>query len=80
LALLRRVEAASKVNEDRKDAPYGHAAPFKPSAPPRPPLATLAAQVLGGRSGGPDARGYDAYLNASRLLTLESRRVDVSGL
>jgi hypothetical protein len=44
-------------------------------------LAALAAHVIGALDAtAPVATGYDAYLKASRLLDLDSRRVDVSGL
>jgi hypothetical protein len=82
-ALIRRVEAASRANDDRQDAPRGHSAQPKAYAPVKAaqPLSSLAAQIIGAlEHTGPVAQGYDAYVKASRLLELQSHRVDVAGL
>jgi hypothetical protein len=79
-ALVRRVEAAARANEDRQEAPRGHQGTAKPAAPARTatPVAALAAQILGARDGALNVLGYGAYERANRLLALESRRVDVT--
>ena len=82
-ALMRRIEAAGRAHEDRQDAPRGQYAHPKTHTPAKSakPLATLAAQIIGAlERSTPTAQGYDAYVKASRLLELQSHRVDVAGL
>lgn len=79
-ALLRRIEAAARANEDRQDAPRGQHNGAKPATAVRmaAPAAPLAAQILGARDGYANTSGYGAYEKAARLLALESHRVDVT--
>jgi hypothetical protein len=79
-ALLRRVEAAARANEERQDAPRGQNNYAKHTGALRTahPEASLVAQILGARYGAPNAVGYGAYDKASRLLNLESHRLDVT--
>jgi hypothetical protein len=79
-ALMRRVEAASRANEERQDPPRGGAAQSKPAMSTRPPqpVPALAAHILGARDGYTNPNGYSAYERANRLLTLESHALDVT--
>jgi hypothetical protein len=79
-ALIRRVEAASRANEERQDAPRDQRLAARSPAPfaaPQPAPA-LAAHILGARAGYANENGYSAYAKANRLLALESHVVDVT--
>lgn len=76
-ALLRRIEACARANEDRQDAPRSFAKPTA-SARPAQPAAALAAHILGAREGAANPNGYGAYTKAARLLRLESHIVDIT--
>lgn len=80
LALVRRIEASGRANADRHEAPQGSQTWPKTAnaAAPTQPAATVAAQILGARYQASDAAGYGAYDKASRLLVLESHRLDVT--
>jgi hypothetical protein len=82
-ALVRRVEAVARANEDRQDT--NHARPAAQQGPaqqarPARPIASLAAQILGSGYAAEGATGYDAYIKASKLLSRDTQRNDVGVL